>query len=159
MVAGGGPETENHKIMRRSAAVFLAAIVAAAVVTPSARAQVPTEWLETGGRVFAGGGTFVSNGVFFPGTLACSGSDCSGLPPIQLERGTDLEFVNLDPSVVTNGHQIVSYKRKRGEPVFSSDQVDGPAVARVITSHLKPGVYRFFCATHFGMEAALEIVP
>lgn len=145
--------------MRRSAAGLFAALIVAALLAQPARARVPTEWLETGGRVFAGGGTFVSNGIFFPGTLACDGSECRGLPPIEVERGTDLEFVNLDPSVVTNGHQIVSYKRKRGRPVFSSDQVDGPAVARVITSHLKPGVYRFFCSTHFGMEAALEIVP
>ena len=142
-----------------------AALVAVAFSAAPASAQVPLEWLrtgdslETGGTLFAGGGTFVSNGTFFPGTLVCNGNDCSGLPPIQLKQGTDLEFVNLDPAVVTNGHQVFSYKRKRGEPVFSSKQVDGPAKSLINTSHLKPGVYFFFCGTHFGMEGALEIVP
>jgi plastocyanin len=81
------------------------------------------------------------------------------LPPVQIKQGTDLEFVNLDAAAVTNGHQIISYQRKRGKPVFRSPRVEGPATAVIITSHLKPGVYPFFCATHFGMEAALEIVP
>src|SRR5687768_4731386 len=126
--------------MRRAAAILIASAMAVVALGAPSRAQVPVEWLETGGRVFAGGGTFVSNGLFFPGTLTCNGAECSGLPPIEIKRGTDLEFVNLDPAAVTNGHQIVSYKRKRGKPVFSSDQIDGPATARIITSHLKPGV-------------------
>lgn len=145
--------------MRRVATILIAAALTTVVLGAPSRAQVPVEWLETGGRIFAGGGTFVSNGTFFPGTLVCNGADCSGLPPVQVKKGTDLEFVNLDPAAVTNGHQIVSYKRKAGKPIFRSPQVDGPSTAIVITSHLKPGVYRFFCATHFGMEAALEIVP
>ena len=145
--------------MRRAAAILLATAMAVVVLGAPSRAQVPVEWLETGSRVFAGGGTFVSNGLFFPGTLSCSGTDCSGLPPVELKRGTDLEFVNLDPAAATNGHQIISYKRRAGKPVFSSKLIEGPATATILTSHLKPGVYRFFCATHFGMEAALEIVP
>ena len=145
--------------MKRVFGGLVAAIVAVALLAPSASAQVPLEWLETGGRVFAGGGTFVSNGTFFPGTLVCDGTQCTGLPPIQIAQGTDLEFVNLDPALVTNAHQIISYKRKKGKPLFRSPQTDGPATSLVITSHLKPGVYRFFCATHFGMEAALEIGP
>ena len=62
---------------------------------------------------------------------------------------TNLEFVNLDAAAVTNGHQIISYKRRAGKPVFSSKLIEGPATATILTSHLKPGVYRFFCALKY----------
>ena len=45
---------------------------------------------------------------------------------MQLAQGTDLDFVNLDISAVTNGHQIVSFKRKNGRPLIRSPRVDGP---------------------------------
>ena len=159
--------------MRKLALSLIASLVALALAAPASHAlppaavagqpaavtgQVPLSWLETGGRVFAGGGTALTNGIFFPGTLTCDGTECSGLPPVQIQKGTDLEFVNLDVSAVTNAHQIMSYKRKRGRPVFASKAVEGPDTAVIITSHLKPRVYRFFCATHFGMEGAIEIV-
>src|SRR5687767_10083967 len=122
--------------MRRIAASLVAGVLALALWVPashaqlpsSTRADVPLPWLETGGRVFAGGGTPVSNGVFFPGTVLCVGTDCSGLPPVEIAQGTDLEFVNLDVSAVANIHQIVSYKRKRGRPLFTSKALEGPAL-------------------------------
>jgi hypothetical protein len=152
--------------MRKIALSLIASVAALALAAPASHAQppaavapqVPLSWLETGGRVFAGGGTALTNGIFFPGTLMCSGTDCSGLPPVQIQKGTDLEFVNLDVAAVTNAHQIMSYKRKRGRAAFASKAVEGPDTEVIITSHLKPGIYRFFCATHFGMEGAIEIV-
>jgi hypothetical protein len=130
-----------------------------ALLAPAGRAQVPVEWLESGGTLFAGGGTNLTNGIFFPGTAIYDGEQFQGMPPMQIAQGTDLEFVNLDISAVTNGHQIVSFKRKHQRPVFKSPRVDGPGMATVITSHLKPGVYPYFCAIHFGMYGRLEVVP
>ncbi|HWL65499.1 MAG TPA: plastocyanin/azurin family copper-binding protein [Actinomycetota bacterium] len=145
--------------MRKLVLAALTGLLVVGLMTPSASATVPVEWLESGGTLFVGGGTALSNGVFFPGTVIYDGDQFQGLPPLQLKKGTDLDFVNLDVSAVTNSHQIVSFKRKRGNPVFSSESLDGPGTTVVITSHLKPGVYPFFCTTHFGMYGRLEIVP
>ncbi len=144
--------------VRKIASILFAALVAAALLSAPARARVPIDWLESGGTLFAGGGTNVSNGVFFPGTVIYDGYNYQGLPPLQIKQGTDLDFVNLDPSVITNGHEVISFKRKRGRPVFQSKRVDGPARATIITSHLKPGVYVYFCGTHASMFGRLEVV-
>ncbi len=138
--------------MRKALVVGLIALFLLPASGSGARAP------ETGGTVFAGGGTNLSNGIFFPGTVVYEDGEYQGLPPLQLEQGTDLEFVNLDASIVTNGHQIVSFKRRKGRPVFRSERVDGPDRTLVITSHLKPGLYPYFCATHFGMYGRIEIV-
>lgn len=114
-------------------------------------------------QLFAGGGTNLTNGVFFPGTATCERDGCEtvgGLDPLTIEKGTDITFTNLDPAAVTNGHRIVSIdrKKKNGKPLFFSEQVDGPAQSTVKTRKLKPGTYFYLCSTHFGMYGAIEVV-
>ncbi len=109
--------------------------------------------------IVAGGGTPVSNGVFFPGTAISDGNELQGLPPVQIEKGSDFDFVNLDEAAVGNGHQILSMKRKKGRPLFQSDYLKSPGdMDLVVTSHLKPGVYAFFCTVHSTMFGRIEIV-
>ena len=153
------PAAANLLIMRRVLLSALMLLVALPLMAPAGRAATPIENVESGGTLFAGGGTNVSNGVFFPGTAIYDGSTYQGLPPLQIAQGTDLTFVNLDVGAVANGHQIISFRQKRGVPVFKSPRVDGPGQALVITSHVKPGVYPFFCTIHFGMYGRLEVVP
>lgn len=108
--------------------------------------------------LFAGGGTPVSNGIFFPGTAACLGS-CQGVP-YEVAQGSDIRFYNLDPAVVANNHRILSKRtNKNGRPLFISDTIGGPASTLMKTSHLRPGVYPYKCTVHDGMEGILEIVP
>ena len=106
--------------------------------------------------IFAGAGTALSNGVFFPGTAIYDGEDFVGTPHV-VPRGCNVEFVNLDPAPVTNAHQIISYRARRGRPLFYSRNVAGPGTAKVRTAHLKPGVYPYFCPVHYGMWGLLEI--
>ncbi|HYO61411.1 MAG TPA: hypothetical protein VEU29_05895 [Actinomycetota bacterium] len=107
--------------------------------------------------VFAAGGTPLSNGIFFPGTAACVGTDCQGVP-YEVAKGSDLRFYNLDTAVVANNHRIVSKDtNKRGRPLFQSETIGGPASTLVKTSHLKPGVYGYYCSVHYGMDGLLEI--
>lgn len=107
--------------------------------------------------IFAAGGTPLTNGVFFPGTAMCVGTNCQGVP-YQVAQGSDLRFYNLDTAVVANNHRIVSkVTNKRGRPLFQSDTIGGPASTLVKTSHLKPGVYPFTCTVHFAMDGILEI--
>ena len=116
---------------------------------------------DVGGRVLAGGGTLLSNGVFFPGTAVANdeGGVDPVLPPIEMQYGTDFEFVNLDEATVSNGHQIRSLKQRRGRPIFMSDLLTRPGQTDVIrTSNLKPGLYPFYCSTHAGMWGQIEIV-
>ena len=149
---------ENLLGMRKVVLAALVALMLGALMSP-ASAVVPVEWLASGGTLFAGGGTNLTNGTFFPGTAIYDGKEFQGLPPLQIKKGTDLDFVNLDVAAVTNSHQIMSFKRKHGSPVFASEPLAGPGRAVIITSNLKPGVYPFFCATHFGMYGRLEITP
>jgi hypothetical protein len=107
--------------------------------------------------VFAGGGTPLTNGVFFPGTVIYDGYDFVG-EPLPVQKGSNLQFVNLDYAPVTNSHQIRSFKRKRGRPLFQSKLVDGPGQALVKTSRLKVGTYYYFCTTHTTMYGAIEII-
>lgn len=108
--------------------------------------------------LFAGGGTPVTNGVFFPGTALCNGSTCYG-EPYEIAKGTDVRLYNLDTGLVANSHGIVSKatKKKTGGPLFQSDTFGGPGSVLMKTSHLKPGVYEYFCRVHFGMMGFLEV--
>jgi hypothetical protein len=150
--------------MRMLAALAALALVVTALIGPSAASESPSQQMqeapavETGGTIFAFAGTAVTNGYFFPGTMTCNGEDCTSLPPLQIPRGTDIDFVNLDPAAVTNAHQIISFKRKRGRPLFKSRRVNGPGRALMVTSHLKPKVYEYFCSTHYGMYGRIEVV-
>lgn len=108
-------------------------------------------------KMFVGGGTFISNGVFFPGTGVYDGTTLQGMP-LQVAQGQDIELTNLDYGDLSNCHQIQSFKRKRGRPLISSKRLCGPAEsALVITSTLKPGRYETFCPVHTGMYAIVEI--
>lgn len=110
-------------------------------------------------KIFAGGGTPVTNGIFFPGTAITDGTDVQGAPPVAIDQGNDFEFINLDEAAVGNGHKIISFKRKNGRPLFNSKLLSRPGSSSlVITSHLKPGVYTYFCPVHSGMLGRLEIV-
>lgn len=107
--------------------------------------------------LFAGGGTPLTNGVFFPGTAACVGADCQGVP-YEVAKGKDIRFYNLDTAAVANNHRIVSKKvSKKGRPAFQSETIGGPGSTLMKTSHLKPGVYPYYCSVHFGMEGIIEI--
>jgi hypothetical protein len=144
--------------MRKTPALVLALVVAlGALAAPAgAAADAETDY------VFAGGGTPFSNGAFFPGTALCNGNGCTVVgEPVQIERGTDFTFVNIDAEAVANAHQIISFKRKKKtkRPLFMSDVLTTPGEQDlVITSKLKPGVYKFRCPIHFGMYGAIEIV-
>jgi plastocyanin len=106
--------------------------------------------------LFAGGGTALSNGYFFPGTAVYDNGEFTGVP-LQIQQGQNIEFVNTDVAAVTNGHAIVSMKRKHGRPLFQSGLVNGPATTTVITQKLKPGVYPYFCSIHYGMYGLIEV--
>ena len=148
-----------------SARGFVAVAAALALSIPSglASARTPDEArlprCPTGQRMplLAGGGTPLSNGFFFPGTAVYDGESFQGVPYL-IPRGCNLLFVNLDPGPLTNGHQIISLKRKKGRPLFASPFVSGPATAKVKTRHLKPGVYPYYCSIHFGMYGQIEVV-
>lgn len=148
--------------MKKVLLVAVIALLATALVQP-AHAQLPAPRIGEA-VVIAFGGTPVSNGIFFPGTRVCQGNDaddCTTLgPPVQVPRGSDLTFVNLDHSAVANFHTITSFKRDKRtrRPLFQSDEVHGPAQVTVKTAHLKPGVYHYFCGVHFGMLGTLEVV-
>lgn len=143
--------------------IALAVLLMVILVAP-ARAEVGVQSGPTGGGdpapLFAVGGTPVSNGIFFPGTAVQDpyGYDIVGVP-YQITRGTDIMFHNLDPAAVANAHKIRSFASRNGRPLFESKLIQGPGSALMITSHLKPGIYGFFCPIHFGMMGQLEVVP
>ena len=115
---------------------------------------------EVGGRIVAGGGTPLTNGIFFPGTaFPRPDGGFDGPPPLQIARGTDVEVVNLDEATVANAHKVVSLKRRKGRPVFTSDLLTTPGQTDiVVTSKLKPGIYPYYCSTHSSMWGQIEIV-
>jgi plastocyanin len=140
----------------RKIVLLAASAIALSLVTPGASATN----VEIGGRVVAGGGTQLSNGLFFPGTaLPRSDGGFDGMDPLQIKQGTDIEFINLDEGSVSNSHEMRSLKKRKGRPLFSSEQLTRPGqTALVVTSNLKPGVYPFYCSVHTGMWGRIEIV-
>lgn len=144
-------------------------IAALALVAPGAHASperpgpsLRPECERGDAPLFAGGGTTLTNGQFFPGTAVYDGEEFQGVP-YQIEKGCNIEFTNLDFAPLTNGHRIVSFKRvktKRGRtrPLFESRFVAGPDQAMVKTKHVKPGVYAYFCSVHTTMYGQIEIV-
>ncbi|HEY7876242.1 MAG TPA: hypothetical protein VIG64_14095 [Actinomycetota bacterium] len=137
--------------MRKGLSVALGvALVLVSGVTP-AHAQAESVPL------FVGGGTNVSNGYFFPGTATYDGKDFIGVP-YQIQQGQNVALINTDAAALTNAHSMVSIKKnKKGRPVFHSGYVRGPATAVVRTSHLKPGIYPYYCSVHYGMYGLLEV--
>lgn len=146
---------ENHRHMKKVVLVALAAMCLPWFAPGASATSV-----ETGGRIVAGGGTPLSNGLFFPGTaLPRNGGGFDGLPPLEVKRGTNVEFTNLDEATVANGHKMVSLKRRKGRPLFASALLKSPGETDlVVTSNLKLGVYPFYCSVHAGMWGRIRIV-
>lgn len=139
-------------------ATLVGAVVAA--LAPAAHSGEPKVDSRQEAYLFASGGTPLSNGIFYPGTVLCGGGSCDGVP-YQIEQGTDITFVNTDVDAVANSHGVSSFKRrkKNGRPLFLAPPIAGPGTTLLVTHHLKPGVYRYFCPTHGGMLGAIEVVP
>ena len=109
--------------------------------------------------LFAGAGTNLTNGFFFPGTGIYDGEKYITVAPLEVKKGQNVLFTNLDPGPVTNDHQIRSYKkRKNGRPWFQSQSVSGPGQTVMITSHVPVGLYKYLCTTHSGMIGFLKVV-
>jgi plastocyanin len=138
--------------MRRTLCALAAAAVLMIPTTARASASEQADTVP----LFAGGGTAVSNGYFFPGTALYQNGEFVGVP-LQIKQGQNVEFVNTDAAAVTNAHQIVSIKRKKGRPVFQSALVKGPATSTMVTQNLKPGLYPYFCNVHYGMFGLIEV--
>ncbi len=148
--------------MRRLLSASLVSLVAAAAIAlaaPGAGAQPvdapPIPCPDGTAPLFAGGGTALTNGYFFPGTAINEDGEFIGAP-YTVEQGCNIHFVVQDPAAITNGHQIKSFKRRKGKPLFRSKMVQGPGETLMITEHVKPGVYPYFCTVHFGMYGLLE---
>ena len=153
--AGSRPVPANSRPMRRFLATALALVVAGLPTTVGMSAASAQEAESV--PVFVGGGTNLSNGVFFPGTAIYDGKDFVGVP-LQIQKGQNIELVNTDVAALTNSHTMVSWlKNKKGRPLFHSGYVRGPAAATVQTAHLKPGVYPYYCNVHANMYGLLEV--
>ena len=145
-----------HKPALLLAAASLALLPSAGGAAPATLPELPPVGAAEE-PLFAAGGTPLTNGIFFPGTAACVGTDCQGVP-YQVAQGSDIRFYNLDTSVVANNHRIVSKRtNKRGRPLFQSETIGGPGSTLMRTSHLKPGLYPYTCSVHFAMDGLLEI--
>ena len=144
--------------MKRIALIALCLALGAPVAHAGAAPAVPGP----DPVLFAGAGTNLTNGVFFPGTGLYDGSKYFTVQPLQVPKGRNVDFVNLDASVVTNYHQIRSRKLvlrgRRRVPLFQSPAVNGPGTATLITCHVKPGVYEYICTIHGGMVGFFEVL-
>jgi plastocyanin len=108
--------------------------------------------------LFAGGGTQLTNGFFFPGTALVVNGKLEG-QPYEIQQGSNIRFVNIDGTSAPPAHSIRSQKTtRRGMPLFRSKRVDAPGEALVVTSHLKPGTYTYYCPIHYGMFGFLKVV-
>lgn len=111
--------------------------------------------------IFAGGGTLLTNAVFFPGTATCTDGQCETVgDPIEIKKGTNITFVNLDESAVANSHRIVCMDHYRsGRPKCFSEDLDSPGdTDEMLTFKLKPGTYFYQCSVHFPMFGAFRVV-
>ena len=145
----------------RSAASSLGALLVVGLLTgtpasATAQERKPPKCPASDVTLFAGGGTPLSNGSFFPGTATYYENEWIG-EPLVVPQGCNVKFVNLDVGTLTNGHQIVSLKTRRGDPLFMSRYVVGPDTATVRTRRLKQGTYPYFCSVHYGMWGLLQI--
>jgi hypothetical protein len=139
--------------MRKSFVALLSAVLVGALIPGSGTAGAAEV------TIFVGGGTPLTNGLFFPGTQTYDGTAYTGVP-YDVAKGSDVSLVMLDESAVANGHKMVSFKRNRKTqlPLFQSELLESPGDSSlVITSHLKPGLYRYYCSTHDGMFGAIQI--
>ena len=146
--------------MKRIASLLAASLVAALILGSFSQAEAQKrrrpKCPAADVTLFAGGGTPLSNGSFFPGTAMYYENEWVG-EPLVVPKGCNVKFVNLDVGTLTNGHQIISYKTRRGNPLFRSRFVVGPDTATVRTRDLKQGMYPYFCSVHYGMWGLLQI--
>ncbi len=155
---GAAPPGSNLNHMKKAVAVL--SLLCLAVTAPAYGAALDVPIADAGEVIFAGGGTPLTNGIFFPGTATCDSKGCTPIgAPLQVKRGSDITFVNLDPAVLTNTHQILSLRRRGRQPLFMSDHVAGPGHTVMRTSHLKPGLYPYVCNVHYPMYGIFEILP
>jgi plastocyanin len=154
-----GPE--NHRGMRRLLALsFVAALALGAA--PAGGAQRPED-----GRLFVGATTPLTAGYFFPGTGISDGNTYSYPEPLEIEQGANVVVTNVDEEAVANNHAIQSLKSKRvgkkgnrrRQPLFGSKALRHPGDSvTMVTSHLRPGLYKYRCTTHAGMYGAIQVV-
>lgn len=131
--------------------LLVVGLLSSSMMTAGASAVEPAQ-------MFVGGGTFVSNGIFFPGTAVFDGTDLQGLP-LQVELGQDIELTNLDYGDIANCHQLTSYKKKRGYPIFNSKRLCSPGESSIVLmARAKPGIYEAYCPVHTGMYALVEVI-
>lgn len=141
--------------MRKILALALTASLAL-VAAPAGGTARPED-----ARIFIGGTTPLTGGYFFPGTGIHDGSKMQYPEPLEVKKGSNLVFTNLDEAAVANNHQVRSLKvnKRTKRPLFRSKPVYSPGDSvRVITSHLKPGFYPYRCTTHQGMFGAIKVV-
>ena len=138
--------------MKRVLLMLLAGLLSSSLAAPSGASPMEPVLM------FVGGGTFVSNGVFFPGTAVFDGTNLQGMP-IQVTKGQDIELTNLDYGDLANCHQLTSFKRKRGRPIFNSKRLCSPGESALVSmSRAKPGkIYEAYCPIHTGMYALIEV--
>jgi hypothetical protein len=113
-------------------------------------------------RLFVGGGTNLTSGYFFPGTGIYDGAKYQYFAPLQVTQGSNVVLTNGDESLVTNKHQVRSLKKTKRtkRPLFTSKPLYRPGdMTTIITSHLKPGQYKYICTTHSTMSGVIEVVP
>lgn len=140
--------------------LLVVAALVGALLTGPAGAAPPPEGVP-GNEIFSGGGTPLTNGIFFPGTALCEDKKCEPVGPVlEVSKGSDINFTNVDEGAVSNAHRIVCLKKnKKGRPKCVSDQLDSPGESsRMITSKLKPGRYFYYCSIHAGMFGVFDIV-
>ena len=101
---------------------------------------------------------FVGRAFGFESHAVYDGENLQGLP-LQVEQGQDIELTNLDYGDIANCHQLTSFKRKRGRPIFNSKRLCAPGEsAIVVMSRATPGIYEAYCPVHTGMYALVEVL-
>jgi len=152
--------------MRKVVAALVALVIAAPAVyaAPADAPDLQQADAAEETRLFAGGGTLLSNGFFFPGMAFANDDGSLTGEPYVVPAGNDIRFTNLDHFVVAGGaHAVRSFKKmkikRRGRnvkvPLFSTKLIDGPGEALMKTSHVKPGTYSYYCPVHSGMIGLL----
>jgi hypothetical protein len=80
--------------------------------------------------------------------------------PLEIEQGTSLEFVNLDPF---GAHDVIALDlNEEGEPLFYAPPINSNEATEVGgVDALAPGDYGFWCSVHGAdlMSGTLTIVP
>ena len=112
-------------------------------------------------RLFTAGATPGTSGFFFPGTGISDGTKTEFPAPLEVAQGANVVVTNVDEQTVANSHQIRSLRvnRRTRRPLFGSKPLRHPGDSvTMITSHLKPGLYKYRCTIHGGMLGAIRVV-